>query len=310
MKLKHLVLLVAAAVLVAGPALAVERVYGNGNLVNTIYTPTAQGGCTTFDSTVPAGQIHPVTGCPTGDPDWLGRKTYYVIDDQGGGGATPIMVEGRNQSQLYNAFPCESTSTFDAGTPIPGCKVEITTDTVFNTAGAGNIPADAISASSPGDPLYPGWVVDWPDLGNNNLLDEGRGQWCYAYCDDALSISVRGTPCTAQEQTRLDGPYCSLVLGLTQQAWDEDSGQIVVVNPVDTGNWYFSADMSEYVIPGPFRYFALGNPGDPLYNVVYGRYQNGSASAPYAVPLAPLGALALGASLAYMGAASLRRSKK
>jgi hypothetical protein len=309
MKIKHFVLLVAATVLVAGPSLAVERVYGGGNLVNTIYSPTAPGGCTTFDLTVPAGQIHPTTGCPTGQPDWLGRKTYYIIDDNGGGGATPTLVEGRQQSQLFNSFPCADTSVFDGGTTILGCRVEITTDTLFNTAGAGNIPATSIVASSPGDPYFPGWVVDWPDLGNDPLLDDGRGQYCNAYCDDATSIEAGGVACTAQEQTRLQA-YCNGVLGLTQDAWDESSGQIIVVNPVDTGNWYFSADMTEYTIPGPFRYFALGNPGDPLYNVVYGLYTDGSASAPYAVPLAPLGALALGASLAYMGAASLRRKKQ
>ena len=69
MKLKHLVLLVATSVIAASPALAVERVYGGGQLTNTIVSPTAPGGCTTFDQAVPAGQIHPDTGCPTGDGD-------------------------------------------------------------------------------------------------------------------------------------------------------------------------------------------------------------------------------------------------
>ena len=62
MKLKHLVLLVATSVIAASPALAVERVYGGGQLTNTIVSPTAPGGCTTFDQAVPAGQIHPDTG--------------------------------------------------------------------------------------------------------------------------------------------------------------------------------------------------------------------------------------------------------
>jgi hypothetical protein len=77
------------------------------------------------------------------------------------------------------------------------------------------------------------------------------------------------------------------------------------VSPVDSGTWVFTPGYQNFTNSTVYRYFDL----NPLLGVnIYGEYSNGTGTGGYLIPvMAPIGALALAGSLAYMGISHMRR---
>jgi hypothetical protein len=275
MKLSKLIVLAALFALVAMPALAVERQY-QGTVTNTIYSPTAPDGFTTF----PAGTHE-------------GPLRRAVMEDNGFdiNSCTPAPCVGTltlksalAHSILINEFACDESSE------VTGCQVGIRSDTLTNTIGGGNL----ISSIPQLGGSLGGFTVFWPDAAVT--ITGGRGQYCYAYWDGT------GGTITPADQLLIDS-YCFDFLTLKQDAWSTVQGNIVVISPNNGGIVEFSADQLATHSPDKTRYFFhLLSP-----NFIYGIAEDGNSVSPAKVPLGPLAALALGGSLAYMGFNSLRR---
>ena len=260
--------------LIAGPALAAPQTY-SWEADNRITSPTAAGGFTLF---------------PQGT--WEGAHSRILLDPTGNAG-DPLLISAIVQSNLLNTFDCLGTSG------VVGCQVLIQSQTVAEAAGAGNLPGTVIGV---GDSTLGGDRVTFPDAAVTVLFPPSGpslGQYCSASIDPAQNPSP-----SAGDLATIDA-YCATVLGLTQNDWSTSLTLINPISPNNAGVYHFNGDYSAYEINDSYRYFEVVG----AENAIYGHYDYSSGSTPRAlpVPLAPLAALALGGSLAYMGVTTLRR---
>jgi hypothetical protein len=274
MRIIKMLAVLATLGMIAGPAMAATQIY-SWTADNAITSPTAPvGGFTLF----PAGT-------------WEGAHSRVLIDPTGNAGE-PLLVSFLVQSDLVNAFDCLGTSG------VPGCVVVIKSQTITEGAGAGNLPGTVQAGVS----NLGGDIVTFPDAAVN-ILFPPAGPSLGQFCSASIDPNVNPNPSTGQQTTIAN--YCANVLGLTQDAWSTSLSLINPISPNNAGEWHFSADYSAYEIPNAYRYFQVAG----AENTIYGNYLFSSGSTPRAlpVPLAPIAALALGGSLAYMGVTSLRR---
>jgi len=274
MRITKIVVAAALFGLIAAPALAATQIY-SWAADNRITSPTAGGGYTLF---------------PQGT--WEGAHSRVLLDPTGSGG-DPLLVSFLVQSQLVNVFDCLNTSG------VVGCEVAIFSQTLAEGAGAGNLPGTIVGS---GDSNLGGDRVTFPDAAVTVLFPPAgpsQGQYCSA------SIDPIANPSPSPGDLSTIAAYCATILGLTQDAWSTSLTLINPISPNNAGEWHFSADYSAYEIPNSYRYFEVVG----AENVIYGHYDYSSGSTPRAlpVPLAPMAALALGGSLAYMGMTTLRR---
>jgi hypothetical protein len=307
------ILVIAVVGLLSAPASATVRKY-TYSATTLIANPLAPNGCTIFYPDNPNAQgIDPQTGCGFAKTSgqWLDpAETYIEVDDNGGGGALPTLVWGEQHNVLSDPFECEQTSgAVNGGVNIPGCYVNITNDTYLTFAGLGNLGALSITPAQAGDPYPAGWRVDWPDQDVEQDYNRGKGTWCHATCDDAVSQARAGRNCTPAEVTALETNYCQTIVGIPQSQWTflPEPGNTNTFVTWDTGIWNFSADMTEYEGLDSWRYFQYGEDGNPLNNIVYGEYLNANGTSPFTVPLGALAALVISGSLAGAGVWSIKR---
>lgn len=274
MRFARLILTAALLGTLSGPALAAPQIY-DWTADNRITSITAVGGFTLF---------------PQGT--WEGPYARVILDPTGSAG-DPLLVSFLVQSQQVNTFACLGTSG------VTGCRVAIFGQTISQAAGAGNLPGTVVGV---GNSNLGGDIVTFPDAAVTVLFPPSGpslGQFCSA------SIDPVENPSPSPGDLATIAAYCNNVLGLTQDDWSTSLTLINPISPNNAGDWHFSPDYSSYEIPNSYRYFELVG----AENSIYGNYDFASGSTPRAlpVPLAPMAALALGGSLAYMGVTTLRR---
>ncbi len=299
MHLRATFLLVAATALVALPVSAAVNKTFSWQSENHIFQPSVVGGNVV---------IAPGT--------WEGPQTHVdiTIDNPAAPTTSTVQItEWIVHNNVNQGFLCIATSG------VHGCVADVSVDTVADfTGGAvfGTLVGTGTDSSLSG-PRYH-WGPDPSTLPVAAIVAPdpraGQGQLCHVDIDEAIrqvqmeadpGVGNTYVPATPTEVAALQAWWCGTVLGLSQDVWVAPG--IPPLPNIDSGLWHFNPTMDAFEAPSGYMYFDL----QPAF-AVWGETHNATGAWPRSVNvsvplLAPLGALALGGSLVFMGWNTLRR---